>query len=48
LDNPTVECHDIEPKFIKDDEQTIVVQDYAIKCSKGVLILSYENPEGVW
>ena len=34
LDNPTVECHDIEPKFIKNDEQTIVAQDYAIKCSK--------------
>jgi hypothetical protein len=34
LDNPTVECHDIEPKFIKDDAHTIVAQDYAIKCSK--------------
>ncbi len=29
-----MECHDIEPKFIKNDEQTIVAQDYAIKCSK--------------
>jgi hypothetical protein len=34
LDNPAVECHDIEPKFIKNDEQTIVAQGYAIKCSK--------------
>ena len=29
-----MECHDIEPKFIKDDAHTIVAQDYAIKCSK--------------
>ena len=34
LDNPTVECHDIEPKFINNYEQTIVAQDYAVKCSK--------------
>ena len=41
LDNPTVEFHDIEPKFIKNYEKTIVAQDYAI-------MFSYENPEGVW
>ena len=34
LDNPKVECHDIEPKFTKDDMGNIVSQDYDIKCSK--------------
>ena len=34
LDNPKVECHEVEPKFTKDDTGTIVAQDYDIKCTK--------------
>ncbi len=34
LDNPKVECHDVEPKFRKDDEGTVVAQEYDIKCNK--------------
>ena len=34
LDNPKVECHDIDPKFTKDDEGTVVCKEFDIKCTK--------------
>ena len=46
LGNPTVECHDIEPKFVKNNEHTIAAQDYAIKCSKVCSYSPMKIPKG--
>jgi hypothetical protein len=34
LDNPKLECHDVDPKFTKDDKGTIIAQQYDIKANK--------------
>ena len=34
LENPKIECHDCVPKFIQDDADRIVAQEYEIKCTK--------------
>ena len=34
LDNPKLECHEVDPKFTKDDKGEITSQEYDIKCIK--------------
>jgi hypothetical protein len=34
LGNPKLECHDVDPKFTKDNKGTIIAQQYDIKANK--------------
>ena len=33
LDNPKLECHDVDPKFTKDDKGSIIAQQYDMKAN---------------